>query len=31
MAVGLVFFIQARLLARTLRDDLEAYPPFVVR
>ncbi len=29
--VGLVFFIQARLLARTLRNDLEAYPPFFVR
>lgn len=31
MAAGLVFFIQARLLARVLRHDLDAYPPFVVR
>lgn len=26
---GLVPYIQALLLARTLRDDLDAYPPFL--
>lgn len=31
MAVGLLFHCQARLLARHLRGDLDAYPPFVVR
>jgi CRISPR-associated protein Cas1 len=28
MTLGLVFHVQARLLARWLRDDLDAYPPF---
>lgn len=31
MAVALLFHCQARLLARYLRGDLDAYPPFVVR
>lgn len=31
MPLGLVPHIQARLLARTLRGDLEAYPPFLYR
>jgi CRISPR-associated protein Cas1 len=31
MPVGLLWHIQARLLARHLRGDLDAYPPFVVR
>jgi CRISPR-associated protein Cas1 len=31
MRVGLLWHIQARLLARHIRDDLDAYPPFVVR
>lgn len=26
---GLVPYVQALLLARTLRDDLEEYPPFL--
>lgn len=29
--IGLLPHIQARLLARTLRGDLEAYPPYIVR
>lgn len=29
--VGLLWHTQARLLARTIRGDLDAYPPFVVR
>ena len=29
--IGLLWHIQARLLARHLRGDLDAYPPFVVR
>ena len=28
MSLGLVIHIQARLLARYLRDDLDAYPPY---
>ena len=31
MPVGMLFFCQARLLARCLRGDIEAYPPFVIR
>lgn len=31
MPAGMLWHIQARLLARHLRDDLDAYPPFVVR
>lgn len=31
MPVGLVWHIQARLLARHIRGDLEVYPPFVIR
>jgi CRISPR-associated protein Cas1 len=31
MPVGLLWQIQAQLLARHLRGDLDAYPPFVVR
>lgn len=31
MTIGLVLHSQARLLARYLRGDLEAYPPFVIR
>lgn len=31
MPVGLVWHIQARLLARHIRGDIEAYPPFVIR
>jgi CRISPR-associated protein Cas1 len=31
MTVGLLWHIQARLLARHLRGDMDAYPPFVVR
>lgn len=31
MSIGMLWHIQARLLAQYLRDDLEAYPPFVVR
>jgi CRISPR-associated protein Cas1 len=31
MPVGLLWHAQARLLARHLRNDLDAYPPFVVR
>jgi CRISPR-associated protein Cas1 len=31
MPVGLLWHTQARLLARHLRNDLDAYPPFVVR
>ncbi len=31
MTVGLLPFIQARLLARALRGDLDAYPPFLLR
>jgi CRISPR-associated protein Cas1 len=31
MPIGLVPHIQARLLARTLRGDLEAYPPYLSR
>ena len=29
--VGLLPFVQAQLLARHLRGDLDAYPPFVVK
>ena len=29
--VGLLPFVQAQLLARHLRDDLDAYPPFIVK
>lgn len=29
--IALVFHVQARLLARTIRGELDAYPPFVVR
>lgn len=29
--LGLLFHLQARLLARHLRDDLEGYPPFIWR
>ena len=31
MAAGLLYHCQARLLARYLRGDLDAYPPFVIR
>jgi CRISPR-associated protein Cas1 len=31
MAVGLLWHMQARLLARHLRGDLDAYPPFAMR
>jgi CRISPR-associated protein Cas1 len=31
MPAGLLWHVQARLLARYIRDDLGAYPPFVVR
>jgi CRISPR-associated protein Cas1 len=31
MQVGLVWHMQARLLARYIRGELDAYPPFVVR
>jgi CRISPR-associated protein Cas1 len=31
MPVGLLYHCQARLLARHLRGDLDAYPPFVIR
>ena len=31
MAVGLLWFMQARLLAMHLRGDLDAYPPFLAR
>ncbi len=31
MTVGLIWHMQARLLARTIRGELDAYPPFVVR
>lgn len=31
MTVGLFIHIQARLLARHLRGDLDAYPPFIVK
>lgn len=31
MPVGLLFFIQARLLARCIRGDIDAYPPFSMR
>jgi CRISPR-associated protein Cas1 len=31
MSLGLVPFVQARLLARAIRGDLDAYPPFVWR
>lgn len=31
VAVGMLFFVQALLLARHLRGDLDAYPPFVWR
>ncbi len=29
--IGLAIFVQARLLARTIRGDLDAYPPFAMR
>ncbi|GFH62924.1 MAG: CRISPR-associated protein Cas1 / type I-C [Candidatus Desulfovibrio kirbyi] len=31
MRIGLLWHIQARLLARYIRGDMDAYPPFVVR
>lgn len=31
MPIGLIPFVQSRLLARVLRDDLDTYPPFVWR
>ena len=31
MAAGLLYHCQARLLARYLRGDLDAYPPYVIR
>jgi CRISPR-associated protein Cas1 len=31
MPIGLVWHIQARLLARYIRGDMDAYPPFVIR
>lgn len=31
MTVGLLWHMQARLLARYIRGDMEAYPPFVIR
>ncbi|MDR1947521.1 MAG: type I-C CRISPR-associated endonuclease Cas1c [Desulfovibrio sp.] len=31
MKVGMLWHIQARLLARYIRGDMDAYPPFVVR
>ena len=29
--IGLLFFVQARLMAKFLRDELDAYPPFIWR
>jgi hypothetical protein len=29
--IGLLWHEQARLLAAALRDDLDAYPPFIAR
>jgi CRISPR-associated protein Cas1 len=29
MTIGMLWHIQARLLARHIRGDLDAYPPFV--
>ena len=31
VSVGLLIHLQARLLARRLRGDLDAYPPFIWR
>ena len=31
MSVGMLCHMQARLLARYIRGDLDAYPPFTVR
>ena len=31
MALGLFPFVQAQLLARRLRGDLDAYPPFIAK
>jgi CRISPR-associated protein Cas1 len=31
MQVGLLWHVQARLLARHLRGELDAYPPVVIR
>ena len=31
ISLGLLFQLQARLLARHLRGDLDAYPPYVPR
>jgi CRISPR-associated protein Cas1 len=31
VSVGLIVHLQARLLARHLRGDLDAYPPFIWR
>jgi CRISPR-associated protein Cas1 len=31
MTVGMLWHIQARLLARYIRGDMDAYPPFVIR
>ena len=29
--MGLLFFVQARLMAKFLRDELDTYPPFIWR
>ena len=31
MTTGLLWHMQARLLARCIRGELDAYPPYVVR
>ena len=31
VAVGLLFYVQALLLSRFLRDDIDGYPPFIWR
>ena len=31
MSVGLLWHMQARLLARYIRGDIDAYPPFTIR
>ena len=31
MTTGLLWHMQARLLARHIRGEMDAYPPFVIR
>ena len=31
MPIGLLFHVQAALLSRYIRDDLDGYPPFIMR